>query len=163
MCVCVCVCVCGGGAFDEKWAGVRWAGGGVEICFFGPWYPKKKKTPLSSLTYSNESSDALPGCATKLVGGVVHSRFRPESEWSMLVHKIVHHQSSLNQRWSHMVNHRWKDDAARQHRALAGRKREGAVCICKTVFFGYSFNNKWTIRVEESCFILLCVDIFVCT
>ena len=25
--------------------------------------------------------------------------------------------------------------AARQHRALAGRKREGAVCICKTVFF----------------------------
>ena len=40
-----------------------------------------------------------------------------------------------NGRLSHMVNHRWKDDAARQHRALAGRKREGAVCICKTVFF----------------------------
>ena len=52
-----------------------------------------------------------------------------------------------------------KINAARKHRALAGYKREGAICICKTINFltkSFITNEQYETRNADWCYITLC-------
>ena len=55
--------------------------------------------------------------------------------------------------------------AARKHRALAGCKREGAVCICKTIIFltkSFITNEQYEPRnAELYYFVYICVSIYL--
>ena len=57
--------------------------------------------------------------------------------------------------------------AARKHRALAGCKREGAVCICKTINFltkSFITNEQYEPRnAELYYFVYICVSIYLST
>ena len=52
-----------------------------------------------------------------------------------------------------------KINAARKHRALAGYKRQGAICICKTINFltkSFITNEQYEPRNADWCYITLC-------
>ena len=52
-----------------------------------------------------------------------------------------------------------KINAARKHRWLAGYKREGAICICKTINFltkSFITNEQYKPRNADWCYITLC-------
>ena len=55
----------------------------------------------------------------------------------------------------------------RKHRALAGCKREGAVCICKTIHFltkSFITNEQYEPRnAELYYFVYICVSIYLST
>ena len=57
--------------------------------------------------------------------------------------------------------------AARKYRALAGCKREGAVCICKTINFStksFITNEQYEPRKAELYyFVYICVSIYLST
>ena len=57
--------------------------------------------------------------------------------------------------------------AARKHRALAGCKREGTVCICKTIIFltkSFITNKQYEPRnAELYYFVYICVSIYLST
>ena len=56
---------------------------------------------------------------------------------------------------------------ARKHRGLAGCKREGAVCICKTIIFSttsFITNEQYEPRnAEIYYFVYICVSIYLST